>query len=431
MTGAGGRRIGEENRGPRGERATQARVAQARARTPRRAGAPPSPRGRRSPGAFGTTPMFRPGRHRAAPSARRSAKAHAASGRGGTKEELRLLANRHGGAARRLTAHAAAQTGRGTRRRQAAHAPRKQRELDAALARPGRRETERELRVKIKNIATRRAGRRARFPCGGLRLPQELTRDAGPGAPKLARGVALRAAVTSRGPPARREARRVRGISSGRARRRREVRRRGGCRPRVRPRPRAEPEARGLGVARGSVRPDGVVRDSSRRRGPRIAAGPRRRGVPRQRRSAHWAAGPGRPRPARCSPSPGDARAAGPGRRRKSRGRRRRRRRRRRPGVARADPARRQAAERFRREGERGGGGWPGEGAASGAKAAPLADRRAGRRDAAGNSNPARTRRGRALDESRRRRASAPPKRRARRRRGTRTSTRGSPRTKF
>ena len=118
----------------------------------------------------------------------KNAKAHAASEReAGLKEELRQLANelrvarRERDEADRATQAAQTEAGNAeaSKRRML---QRKQRELDAALAETqARRETERELRVKIKNIATQRDGlekrlRALRSRRRRRRLPQELTR---------------------------------------------------------------------------------------------------------------------------------------------------------------------------------------------------------------------------------------------------------------
>ena len=355
----------------------------------------------------------------------KNAKAHAASEReAGLKEELRLLANelrvarRERDEADRATQAAQTEAGNAeaSKRRML---QRKQRELDAALAETqARRETERELRVKIKNIATQRDGLEKRLralpiaaptppPSPGAhartpapaRAPARARRRPPRGCTTLARGLPRRVAE---------EARRVRGTSFGsRAPPPPRGYDAGGFRtptnrsPSPAPRGRARRRARGLGVARGSVRPDGVrPREEGSRRGavPRIRARARGGGVAedeRRVRALERRDPGGKPRrgPARYrSPSPGDARGrrAGPGRAARSAAAAAAAEAARRTGgVARADLAGRQAAaERFRREGERGGGGWPGEGAVSGAKAAPLAERRGGGGgNAAGNSD--------------------------------------------
>ena len=357
----------------------------------------------------------------------KNAKAHAASEReAGLKEELRQLANelrvarRERDEADRATQAAQTEAGNAeaSKRRML---QRKQRELDAALAETqARRETERELRVKIKNIATQRDGLEKRLRALSDRgadaaaFPRSSRADAGPGSRSVSRrGVALRAAVRpSRGGLPRRvaeEARRVRGdfFRIARAAAAARVRRRGvphAHEPVAVPGPaRAEPdaEARGLGVARGSVRPDGVrPREEGSRRGavPRIRA--RARGGAASPRtsagSAHWSGGT--PGEAAARAPRGIARrrrgtraggARGPGRAAARRRGRRRRRRRRTGGVARADLADvKQRLNDFAAKENEGEEGGRARGAASGAKAAPLAERRGGGGgNAAGNSN--------------------------------------------
>ena len=124
----------------------------------------------------------------------KNAKAHAASEReAGLKEELRLLANelrvarRERDEADRATQAAQTEAGNAeaSKRRML---QRKQRELDSALAETqARRETERELRVKIKNIATQRDGLEKRLRALSDRgadaaaFPRSSRAGAGPG----------------------------------------------------------------------------------------------------------------------------------------------------------------------------------------------------------------------------------------------------------
>ena len=432
MTGAGeaARLIGEENARLREENERLKLESRRLARELRAARELPRPHGgRRSSGHaseddadVSALDVTAPLRARGA----KNAKAHAASEReAGLKEELRLLANelrvarRERDEADRATQAAQTEAGNAeaSKRRML---QRKQRELDAALAETqARRETERELRVKIKNIATQRDGLEKRLRALSDRgadaaaFPRSSRADAGPGSRpgSRARRPPRGCTTLARGLPRRvaEDGRRVRGTSFGsrapppprgydaggsarprtgrRPRPRAGGARRRGARARRRPgvgsTRRRTSARRRLATRRGSAHPRAGSRAARRRRGrapgPRTgAAGPRGeaaarapRGIARRRRGTR-------------------GRRAGPGGGRREAPRRRRRRRRRRTG---ASPGRilRDVKQRLNdfaakeNEGEEGGRA---RGAASGAKAAPLAERRGGGGgNAAGNSN--------------------------------------------
>ena len=359
----------------------------------------------------------------------KNAKAHAASEReAGLKEELRLLANelrvarRERDEADRATQAAQTEAGNAeaSKRRML---QRKQRELDAALAETqARRETERELRVKIKNIATQRDGLEKRLRALSDRgadaaaFPRSSRANAGPGSRPGSRAASPSArlydprAGGSRGASPRRPGG-YGGTSFGsRAPPPPRGYDAGGFRtptnrsPSPAPRGRSPtPRRAGSASPGGRFDPTAYVREKKARDEARFRASARglASGAASPRTSAgsaHWSGGtPGGSRgasPARYrSPSPGDARGrrAGPGGR-----------------AARsaaggggggggggpgASPGRilRDVKQRLNdfaakeNEGEEGGRA---RGAASGAKAAPLAERRGGGGgNAAGNSN--------------------------------------------